>query len=99
MQGHLISCALDGCIKVWTTADTPAPGAVLDSSPAYTHTQDGLHVSHWPVRAACCLNHHHYRPAWHSSSIACLPLCAVLYSHMTLYAHCGLLAKRSPATP
>jgi hypothetical protein len=36
-QGHILSSSLDGTIRVWQPVENPAPGAVLDPKPAYSH--------------------------------------------------------------
>ena len=36
-QGFVISCSLDATVRVWPVLEAPAPGAVLDPTPAYTH--------------------------------------------------------------
>ncbi|KAL3132561.1 hypothetical protein ABBQ32_009100 [Trebouxia sp. C0010 RCD-2024] len=36
-QGYLLSCALDGSVKVWAPCETPQPNAVLESTPNYSH--------------------------------------------------------------
>ncbi|KAK9805382.1 hypothetical protein WJX73_009214 [Symbiochloris irregularis] len=36
-QNHLISASLDSNVRIWAEAEKPAPGAVLDREPAYTH--------------------------------------------------------------
>ncbi len=37
VQGFVISCSLDATVRVWPVLEAPAPGAVLDPTPAYTH--------------------------------------------------------------
>ena len=37
VQGYLLSGSVDGSIKIWQPCETPAPGAVLDPHPAYSH--------------------------------------------------------------
>ena len=37
VQGYLLSCALDGSVKVWAPCDTPHPNAVLEATPSYSH--------------------------------------------------------------
>eukprot|EP00208_Stichococcus_sp_RCC1054_P002296 CAMPEP_0206138416 /NCGR_PEP_ID=MMETSP1473-20131121/3309_1 /ASSEMBLY_ACC=CAM_ASM_001109 /TAXON_ID=1461547 /ORGANISM="Stichococcus sp, Strain RCC1054" /LENGTH=420 /DNA_ID=CAMNT_0053531851 /DNA_START=427 /DNA_END=1689 /DNA_ORIENTATION=+ len=39
-QDNLLSCSLDGTIKIWQAVETPAPGAVLDPAPVYVHPPD-----------------------------------------------------------
>ena len=34
-QTHIITCSLDGTIKVWNAVEPPSPGAVLDINAAY----------------------------------------------------------------
>ena len=36
MQSHIITCSLDGTIKVWNAIEPASPGAVLDVNAAYT---------------------------------------------------------------
>ena len=36
MQSHIITCSLDGTIKVWNAIEPASPGAVLDANAAYT---------------------------------------------------------------
>ena len=36
MQSHIITCSLDGTIKVWNAIEPASPGAVLDVNTAYT---------------------------------------------------------------
>lgn len=36
-QNVVVSCSLDGTIKVWQPVETPTPGAVLDATPVYVH--------------------------------------------------------------
>ena len=35
MQSHIITCSLDGTIKVWNAIEPASPGAVLDVNAAY----------------------------------------------------------------
>ena len=35
MQNHIITCSLDGTIKVWNAIEPASPGAVLDINAAY----------------------------------------------------------------
>ena len=35
LQTHIISCSLDGTIKVWNAIEPASPGAVLDVNAAY----------------------------------------------------------------
>ena len=37
MQGYLLSCALDGSVKVWSPTENPQPNAILETSPNYSH--------------------------------------------------------------
>ena len=37
LQGYLLTCALDGSVKVWAPCETPQPNAVLESTPNYSH--------------------------------------------------------------
>ena len=37
LQDNLLSCSLDGTVKIWQAVETPAPGAVLDPAPVYVH--------------------------------------------------------------
>lgn len=37
LQGYLLSCALDGSVKVWAPCETPQPNAILDATPNYSH--------------------------------------------------------------
>ena len=37
MQGYLLSCALDGSVKVLSTTENPQPNAILETSPNYSH--------------------------------------------------------------
>ena len=36
-QNVVVSCSLDGRIKVWQRMEAATPGAVLDASPVYVH--------------------------------------------------------------
>lgn len=36
-RGVLLTAGLDGTVRVWSPLETPVPGAVLESAPAYTH--------------------------------------------------------------
>jgi hypothetical protein len=35
VQNHIITCSLDGTIKVWNAIEPASPGAVLDINAAY----------------------------------------------------------------
>ena len=35
VQSHIITCSLDGTIKVWNAIEPASPGAVLDVNAAY----------------------------------------------------------------
>lgn len=54
LQGHLVSCSLDGTIRIWQPVETPAPGAVLDISPVYVHPPDDTTGQVGCCRAASC---------------------------------------------
>ncbi len=86
LQNHLLSCSLDGSIKVWKAMDTPGPGAVLDQAPIYCHPppEHGTEVSLppfscmatliWP--ALHVLKHSLLSPLIYFTSISCVPLVA-----------------------
>jgi len=37
LQGYLLSCALDGSVKIWAPMETPQPNSVLETTPNYSH--------------------------------------------------------------
>ena len=51
VQTHIISCSLDGTIKVWNAIEPASPGAVLDINAAYVFPPEEPGK---PVRP-CCL--------------------------------------------
>ena len=51
VQSHIISCSLDGTIKVWNAVEPASPGAVLDINAAYVFPPEEPGK---PVRP-CCL--------------------------------------------
>ena len=51
VQNHIISCSLDGTIKVWNAIEPASPGAVLDVNAAYVFPPEEPGK---PVRP-CCL--------------------------------------------
>ena len=51
VQTHIISCSLDGTIKVWNAIEPASPGAVLDINAAYVFPPEEPGK---PVRL-CCL--------------------------------------------
>ena len=51
-QGHLVSCSLDGLVKIWQPVETPAPGAVLDIAPVYVHPPEDASTKVPPHRGA-----------------------------------------------
>ena len=40
-EGHVVTAGLDGALNVWAPSDAPAPGAVLEPTPSYTHPPGG----------------------------------------------------------
>ena len=51
MQSHIITCSLDGTIKVWNAIEPASPGAVLDVNAAYVFPPEepGKAVKHSSV--------------------------------------------------
>lgn len=50
-QENLLSCSLDGTVKVWQAVEVPAPGAVLEAAPVYVHPPAGAEAPYGGVLA------------------------------------------------
>ncbi|DBA65769.1 TPA: hypothetical protein ACH3X2_002809 [Trebouxia sp. C0005] len=55
-QGYLLSCALDGSVKIWAPMETPQPNSVLETIPNYSHppsSENGQKEEYGGILAMC----------------------------------------------
>ena len=81
LQNHLLSGSLDSTVKVWAVAETPAPGAVLEAEPKYTHVALDSQVGTFSFSFFPCL-----------SFLPCCPTRHRARAPRRLNPHCSMLA-------
>lgn len=79
LQGYLLSCALDGTVKIWAPMENPQPNAILETAPNYSHPSTS---ENGQVRKLCTA----------ACSSTCIMVGAVSWAKQTAHMYAAPLA-------